>query len=250
VRSGQVWRPALRDGFARPAGGAGGRLAAWYVLRQLNRGALLRELPLQLAKMNDPAVQASAVWKGHDGGVPLEIDVRLEDDALGEILIGLFTDEKWSQAPVRVQKVAGAGRHTITGVPPGKYRVGAMIGDVLKPKALGVHKSWPQPVEVAAGRSNAVELLVSPKFEHSLGQSYRQIAEACQPGREVEHPDSLIQGRVTDASGKPVVHRHAIREHWSGPRRGASGRLTPGRMSWVTTSSTRKTGHSRSATVF
>ncbi len=198
-----------------PQGGS----QAWYLLRRPNCGPLLREMPLQLAKMNEPPVRASAVWEGHDGGVSLEIDVRLEDDAAGEILIGLFTDDKWSQAPVRVQKVTGAGRHTITGVPPGKYQVGAMIGDVLKPKALGVHRSWPQPVEVAAGRSKVVEVLVSPQFEHSLGQSYRHIAEACQPGREAEYPGSLVQGRVTDSNGKPVMHAIVqFREHVFGSR--------------------------------
>jgi hypothetical protein len=192
---------------------------AWYLLRQSDCGPLLRELPLQLARTSDAAVQSSPMWRGHEGGVPLEIDVRMEADAPGELVIGLFADERWSQAPIRVQKVSGAGRHTIVGVPPGKYQIGAMIGDVLDPKALGVHRSWPQPAEVAAGRTAIVELLVSPQFERSLGQSYRQIAEACQPGRKVEYPDRLVQGRVTDASGGPVVHALLqIREHTFGPR--------------------------------
>ncbi|MBN2477271.1 MAG: M48 family metalloprotease, partial [Pirellulales bacterium] len=196
----------------------GGESRAWYVLRQLNCGPLLREMPLQFAKASDPAVEASVLREDFPGGVPLEIDVRLEDGAAGEILVGLFTDEKWSQAPVRVLKANGAGRYTITGVPPGKYQVGAMIGDVLKPKALGVHKSWPQPVEVTEGKSNVVETLVSPRFERALGQSYRQIAEACQPGRTVASPDSPVRGRVTDSSGKPVAHVIVqIRQHGLSP---------------------------------
>lgn len=208
---------AVKIATGQPEAPRGGS-RAWYVLRQSNCGPLLRELPLQLAKMNDPSVQSSAVWKGHDGGVPLEIDVRLEDGATGEILVGLFTDAKWSQVPIRVEKMSGAGRHTITGVPPGKYQIGAMMGTLLKPTALGVHKSWPQPVEVAAGRSNVVEVLVSPQFEHSLGQSYRQIAEACQPGRTVASPDSPVQGRVTDSNGRPVAHVIVqIRQHGLSP---------------------------------
>jgi beta-lactamase regulating signal transducer with metallopeptidase domain len=182
---------------------------AWYLLRQRAVAPLLTELPIRLAGAQEASVLESPVWRGHPGGISVELGVRFEgkfseDD--GDLVIGFFSDPKWSRMPLRAIKLAGAGRHTITGIPPGKYQIGAMIGDLADPAAMGVHKSWPQPVEVVSGKSNAVEVLLSSEFNYSLGSCYKSVIKSLLPGHTVQHPDRLVEGRVTDATGKPVRH--------------------------------------------
>ncbi len=177
---------------------------AWFILSQTDTVGLLLGLPEQLGKTIASAPERGPVWDGVENGGRLTLDVQVEGDAKGEIIIGFFTDPKWWLAePVQVRRVRGPGRYTFDRLIPGKYRLGAVIGAPPKPLALGVHATWPMPVEITAGRTAEAHLLVSTKFQnHPAGIPGLEKGFAGQWKKT--DPSRLITVRNVDAGGKPV----------------------------------------------
>jgi len=101
---------------------------AWYVMRQANCPPLLLGLTQQLLKALQPARQNEARWREVAGGGSLKLDVKVEQEQGREIVIGLFGDAKWSREPVAVRLLPKEGTYTLSGLPAGRYQIGAMIG--------------------------------------------------------------------------------------------------------------------------
>jgi hypothetical protein len=144
------------------------------------------------------------MWEGVEGGGRLELDVQVQGEATGEIFIGFFPDPRWwSAEPVQVRRIPGPGRHTFDRLILGKFQLGAMVGALPKPRALGVHSDWPNPVEVLPGATTKARLLVSTKFrDNPAGQTGLEKGLAGQWDRM--DPTRMITVRTVDAHGAPV----------------------------------------------
>ena len=118
---------------------------AWSVMRQQICPPLLLGLTQRLLKVLEPARQGDAAWQEVAGGGSLTLDVKIEQIESREIAVGLFADAKWSQEPVAVRLLPGAGTHTLTGLPAGRYQIGAMIGTRALAGGTG------RPADVARG---------------------------------------------------------------------------------------------------
>ena len=119
---------------------------AWFILSQDDTNGLLHGLPQRLGKVILPSRREGQRWDGVERGGRLELDVQVEGEATGEIFIGFFADPRWwSAEPAQVRRIPGPGRYTIDRLMPGRFQLGAMVGDLPKPRALGVHADWPNP---------------------------------------------------------------------------------------------------------
>jgi hypothetical protein len=143
------------------------RSQLWYVLSRLNGSGLLQGLPQRLGKVIVPSRRKDPVWQGVDGGGSVKLVIERDSDAEGEIFVGFFAGPRWWLAePVQARIFDGPGDRPVFVVdrlPPGEYWIGAMVGGLPTPKALGVHRTWPAPITVGAGKANA-ELRISTKF--------------------------------------------------------------------------------------
>jgi hypothetical protein len=177
---------------------------AWYVLSQSDTNGLLLGLPERLGKTLLPLRQATPMWYGVDNGGRLALDVQVEGGAKGEITIGFFADPRWWLAePVQVRQVIGPGRYTFNRLIPGKYRLGAMLGVPPQPTALGVHATWPAPIEITAGRTAEARVLLSGRFQnYPAGLS--ALAKDFAGQWDKMDPTRLITVRTVDSAGKPV----------------------------------------------
>jgi len=209
---------------------------AWEALRGLNTGPLLQGMPQRLAKEIRPARRTSDLWVAKREGTDVRMNIGIEGTVRGEIVVGFFGDVNWSDLrAVRAFKVPGL--HSVKGLPPGRYYVGAMIGDPLAPDvaeahrigprhdvireagtvrietisrppellhALGVHKSWPQAVAIKKGQATRIELLLSPDFRSSavpLDISHLRSSLGFWPDMD---ESNMLKGRVTDSTGQPA----------------------------------------------
>lgn len=145
------------------------RSRIWYVLSQENAPDLLFGMPQRLGRAIPVSRRKEPLWLGVDDGGSVELVVELDQGLGGEVFVGFFGDPRWWLAePVQVRSFTKPGRHVVYAadrLPPGKYWVGAMLGSLPYPKALGVHGSWPEPIEVQAGQTTTAELRVSGKFK-------------------------------------------------------------------------------------
>ena len=202
----QVWLSVRRDS-SPPRDNRhdeSGQPRAWFILSQTDTNGLLHGLSQRLGKEVLPSRRRGPKWQGIDGGGRLELDVQVEGEAPGEVFIGFFADPRWwLSEPVQVRGVHGPGRHTLDRLVPGKFQLGAMVGGLPKPLAVGVHAAWPDPVEIRAGATTRARLLVSTKFKDSpAGQIGHERAFAGQWDRM--DPTRMITVRTVDSRGAPL----------------------------------------------
>lgn len=177
---------------------------AWHILSQTDADSLLFGLPQRLGRASDPARRDESSWRGVDGGGRLELDIEVEGNAKGDIVLGFFASPRWWLAePVQVRRYAGPGRYTVDRLPPGEFQIGAMIGELPRPVSLGVHRTWPTPITVATGETSHAELRVSNKFrDHVFGAPGLQEGFA---GKWHEmDPAKTIAIQTSDQEAEPV----------------------------------------------
>jgi len=193
---------------------------AWHILRQWNVGPLLLGLSQRLGKVTDSSQRDDRVWTGVTNGGRLQLNIAVEGDTSGEIFIGFFENPTWSAEPVQVRSFPRAGQHTIDSLPPGKFQIGAMIGKLPVAAALGVHRTWPEPVEIKAGVATVAEVLVSEDFHKRSSGWYNQEVsrDYIEDWKDID-TDNLLQGRVTGPAGQPIAFATVqVREHNPGAR--------------------------------
>ncbi len=198
---------------------------AWHVMRQWSAGPLLLGLTQQLGEVIGPSRRSGPMWTGVQDGGRITLDVRVEDDAPGEIFVGFFRDAKWSSEPVQVRCFPGPGQYTIESLPAGEYVIGAMIGTLPVAEALGVHRTWPEPIAIEPGAETKVQVLVSPAFQKHASGWYNKVVAAGFAGQWGDmNPGNLLHGQVTGPDGQPIRYAQIqIREH----NPGASGIAAP-----------------------
>ena len=185
----------------------------WHILRH-GQPALLVRLPVKLANDFMPVRRTELMRTGVDDGGSVKLDIAVEDDATGDILLGFFTDAAWSAEPAQVRIFPGPGEYILHNLPPGTFHVGAMIGSPEQLTALGVHRSWPEPIEIKAGQTTAVQVLLSPEFSHLVQHQSAAIARGLGRNPEEMNQNNLLQGRVSGPNGQPVPYVTVqIRQH-------------------------------------
>jgi internalin A len=178
---------------------------AWYILSQTDANSLLLGMPQRLGRASDPARRDGPSWRGVDGGGSVELDIDVEGEAKGEIFVGFFADPRWWLAkPVQVRRFAGPGRYTIDRLPPGNFQIGAMIGELPRPASLGVHRTWPAPIAVTAGKTTRAELRVSHKFKDNVWCQGPALNEGFAGKWKKMDPAKTITVRTADHAGDPV----------------------------------------------
>ncbi|MBN2588375.1 MAG: carboxypeptidase regulatory-like domain-containing protein [Sedimentisphaerales bacterium] len=194
----------------------------WYILRQWNDAPLLLGMPQRLGKVVENSQQSDEVWTGIDNGGSLKLDITVEDDVQGDIFIGLFKDAKWSVEPVQVRKYPGQGKFVMENIPPGKYQVGAMLGSLPKPIALGVQQNWPEYLEIKAGQETSTKVLVSVDFrKRSSGWYNDEVSRDFVGDWKDMDNENLLEGRLIGPNGKEISFGEImIREFNTNPRRG------------------------------
>ena len=142
------------------------------------------------------------MWQPVSNGGQLVVKIDTDQPADAELLIGLFVDAKWSKDPVAVRRVTGGGTHTLTGLPTGRFQIGAIAGRYAH--AIGVQRQWPEPVEIRRGETATAEMLVSNSLRLATGDTY--------PGRIWDYlgqwlrqeDSTLLRGRITGPDGEPI----------------------------------------------
>jgi RNA polymerase sigma factor (sigma-70 family) len=177
---------------------------AWFILAQTDTNGLLHGLPQRLSRAVERSPRRGPMWDGGDGGGRLELEIHVRGDAAGEIVVGFFADPRWNLAePVQVRRFPRPGRYTIDRLMPGKFQLGAMVGALPGPRALGMHGDWPKPVEIRAGERAQARLLLSTQFQNQpAGQFGLDKGFAGQWDRM--DPARKITIRTVDAQGAPV----------------------------------------------
>ncbi len=189
---------------------------AWTIMRQWNCPPLLLGLTPQFAKVLQPSRRDDPAWRPVPDGGTLRLDV--EGDRPGEVLVGLFKDARWLDEPVAVRRLSGAGTHTLTGLPAGRYQIGAMIGNVPVPMALGVQRTWPEAVEIGPNYTATADVLVSDAFQKWASGWYNEEVAKDYLGQWADLDEAnLLQGQLTGPDGKPIRFGEIqIREHKPG----------------------------------
>ena len=182
---------------APPATQPAGDSRAWQVLRE-GWGHLLAPLHRRLRKLAASSDHSGRPWRPVKGGGRAKLDIAIEGDAKGQIVVGLFSHPAWASAPVAVRAFAGPGQYTISGLPPGEWHVGAIADSVSRQSALGVSRSWPNPVRIRPGQTTPIRLLVSSRFRYSRTSGKREAGRADR--------DNLLKGKLTAPDGKPIAH--------------------------------------------
>lgn len=193
---------------------------AWQVLHQLNAGPLLLGLTQRLGKAVATSRRRDHIWTGKDHGGRLRVNIAVEGDVAGEILIGLFPDPDWSSEPVQIRRFPRAGEYIVENLPIGQFQIGAMIGSLPVATALGVQQIWPKPVVVEQGKTNSVQVLVSPDFQkRASGWFNSEVSRDFIGDWKDMDTESLLQGRVTGPGGQSVAFATVqIREYKLGAR--------------------------------
>ena len=194
---------------------------AWHIMRQWNAGPLLLGLTQQLGKVIVPSRRDEKIWKGVERAGKLKLNIAVEGEVGSEIFVGFFSDAKWSAEPVQVRSFPGPGQYVVDKLPAGKYQIGAMIGTPPIADALGVHRTWPEPVEVKRG-ATTVDVLVSEDFQkHASGWYNQEVSRGFAGEWEKMDPANLLQGRLTGPDGSAIAYAQImIREYKTDPRRG------------------------------
>ncbi len=215
---------------------------AWHIMRQWNCPPLLLGLSQQLAKTLEPVQRNGPAWQEVKDGGTLRLKLEIEADQPGEVIVGLFKDARWSAPPVAVRRVS-AGTQVLAGLPAGQYQIGAMLGNAPLPFALGMQRTWPEPVEIKAGQTADAEVLVSAAFEEQASGWYNEEVAKDYVGDWGRLNESkLLHGQLTDPAGKPIPFGEImIREYktdkrssFAAPNRGTNeqGLYRFDRMAW------------------
>ena len=193
---------------------------AWSILRQWNCPPLLLGLTPQLTKMLEPSRRNDPVWQEVANGGTLRLRLDVEGGLPGEVIVGLFKDAAWLTEPVAVRRLGGAGTHTLKGLPAGRYQIGAMIGGAPVPVALGVQRTWPEPIEIQRDQTVTADVLVSEAFQKWASGWYNEGVAKDYVGQWGDlNETNLLQGQLTGPDGKPIPFGLIeIREHNPGAR--------------------------------
>jgi type II secretory pathway component GspD/PulD (secretin)/beta-lactamase regulating signal transducer with metallopeptidase domain len=193
---------------------------AWTIMRQWNCPPLLLGLTQQFAKVLQPSRRDDPVWRQVQDGGTLRLRLEVEGGLPSEVVVGLFKDARWLDEPVAVRRLPGAGTHTLTGLPAGRYEIGAMIGNAPVPVALGVQRAWPEAIEIGPNYTATADVLVSEAFQkHATGAFNDEVAKDYFGQWDNLNEASLLQGQLTGPDGKPVRFGYIqIREHNPGAR--------------------------------
>lgn len=176
---------------------------AWNVLRQPNTMGIFHGLPQRLDEfLTSP--RTGEAWQGVAGGGSLDFVIDVEGDVDGEIVVGFFADPRWWIAPpVQARSFRGPGEYTVHNLPPGKFFVGAMVGGLPQPQAVGVDRRWPDPVTVRTGETARAHLLVSRDFHWSTEVRNSRDFTGDWPPMD---PGRLVTVRTVDHEGNSVPY--------------------------------------------
>lgn len=187
----------------------------WHILSQPDGIDLLFGMPQRLDKAAEPARRGERAWTGVDGGGSVDLNIEVEGEAAGEILVGFFNDARWWIAePAQVRAFERPGRYTIDRLPAGTYHIGAMIGSAVNPVALGVDRDWPGGVTVRAGRTTAAELRISRKFQDNISGTGSQIRNGTAGKPRVTDAAKMHTVRIVDQQGRPVPFARVTVVEW------------------------------------
>ena len=201
---------------------------AWTILRRPNCPPLLLGLTQQFAKMLEPSRQNDPAWRDTRDSGTLRLKVNIEGTVQGEVLIGLFADPRWLAEPAAIRRVASSGDHVLTGLPAGRYQIGAMVGKSPVAAMLGVQRQWPQAVEIGAGRTTTAEVLVSEAFQQWASGWYNNGVSKDYLGDWSDlDPRHLLQGRLLGPDGDPIRFGEIQIREYKDPARRQGGIAAP-----------------------
>ncbi len=206
-----------------PKKGDAPTIEAWDYFRLTDVGPVLMPMMVRMAKTLKPSVRLSGVWEGEPQNTTVKLDIRVEAEKGGDILIGFFESPDWSAPPKHVRSFPAAGQYTLRDIPPGKYFLGAVMGMPQEPwpeaghyryyhsqymtgrapksSGLGVHKSWPRPVIIEENETTNIPLLVSEGF--GLGTMKEMMLPWYGRWKKMD-PTHLTTIRTLDHEGNPV----------------------------------------------
>ena len=176
----------------------------WHIMRQPNTMGLFHGFPQRMEKLVTARPRSGKVWEGEPDGGKLRLKIDLEGEKTGEIVVGFFADPRWWLAPpVQLRSFPGPGEYTIENLIPGSFQLGAMIGSLPRPDALGVHEHWPSPVNIEAGGDAVAHVLVSEEFKwhHTVRDTRNFVGDWPQMD-----PEQLVTVRTVDANEHPVPY--------------------------------------------
>ena len=193
---------------------------AWSIMRQWNCPPLLLGLTPQLTKVLEPSRRNDPVWQEVANGGTLRLRLDVEGGLPGEVIVGLFQDAAWLAEPVAVRRLAGAGTHTLKGLPAGRYQIGAMIGGAPVPVALGVQRTWPEPIEIQRDQTVTADVLVSEAFQKWASGWYNEGVCEGLPRPVGQSQRNQPASGATDRSGRQTdpLRLVEIRQHNPGAR--------------------------------
>jgi hypothetical protein len=184
-------------------------------------GPLLRRLSHGIRPLLDPSRRHEPAWVGEESDATIELTIEFEDDIESKVYVGFFTDASWSVEPEQIRSFDGPGTYIIETIPVGSYVLGAMTEKGRRypdleyaPFAIGVQENWPNRVQVREGSTTKAHVLLAKAF-HSASRYFQQEIPLQMDGIwEPVDPENLIQGKVTDPDGQPIVSGHAgVREY-------------------------------------
>lgn len=189
----------------------------WRVLQQPNTKGLLHGLPQRLFRALAPSIRKTPTWTGVENGGILKLKIEVDGNTSSEIFVGLFSDPRWYVAePVQVRQFDGPGEYTLQNLPPGRFWVGAMAGlrreengAKLNPAAIGIHATWPEPVEIKRGDTAEAHVKLFADLIWSNAMPWDD--ESGHTGRwERMNPVTLATVRVLDADNDPIPYCRVV----------------------------------------
>ena len=173
-----------------------------YILEQPNSFYLLHGLPQRIEPFAVQEPGDDVPWQGVDAGGSLELTLDVASKSTGEITLGFFTDARWWIAPpAQVRKFAGPGKYRVSGLPPGTYYIGAMLGSLATDHSFGIEQTWPQGIEVTRDNVATAHVRVSDDFR--LFSQVRNLRHFVGDWPEFD-PTKMITVRTVTTNGTPV----------------------------------------------
>jgi hypothetical protein len=190
---------------------------AWSLFREKNVGPLLRPLSHRIRPLLDPARRDGPAWVGEDSDATIRLTIEFEDKIDSGVYVAFFSHSYltsgllWWGEPEHIRFFDGPGAHTIDSIPEGSYLIGAMTAKESEslenvPFAIGVHKSWPNPIGVQEGQEARVHVLVSEAFHAAVAYGSPRMPRDMN-GLWDSAGGDFVQGQIThnSTSGIPVA---------------------------------------------
>ena len=176
---------------------------AWHIMRQNNDLPLLHGMPQRLLlTIEEHPDRQDLIWQG-SGNNKLTVNVTVDQNRVGEILLGLFTTADWTEDPVQLRSCPQAGETTFENLPTGEFYIGAIIGSTNGIHSGGCHSTWPQPITIThSSITQANVLLTYDVLNPWFSLDSAALSQQTRQGSDLD--SHHIRGRVTDASGQPV----------------------------------------------